>query len=112
MSAPKPHRLSWFAVWRWNRWTWVSILPLLPAAYLLTAGAVRACLDMTGVTQGNQDLMVAGDFYYAPARIVAEQWTWLREVHSWQFKQVGAIFFDSSTRPKNASAEKRSFKMR
>lgn len=30
-------KASWFAPWKWNRWTWIVVLPLAIVAYFLSA---------------------------------------------------------------------------
>jgi hypothetical protein len=65
-----------FMPWRWSRWTWCSIVPMLMIAYFLSAIPVERIVRQ----KINYRLVPLVKTFYCPVRVCVKRSTGLRRV--------------------------------
>jgi hypothetical protein len=69
MTSPRPNppRRNWLAVWRWPKWTWVVVVPLMLVSYFVSVPIV---FYVAKITFNNQPwvLEILLQTYFVPAR--------------------------------------------
>lgn len=82
---PAPHR-SLFAIWRWPRWTWAVIVPMLASLYVLSAVPVVRALRHTNLSANTIESLV--HTVYFPLVIADRQIPACRDFFMWQDRML------------------------
>ena len=70
-ASDNPHlvRHSLFAFWRWPRWTWIFVGPMLPASYIFSIGPIVWLVEHNLVPAPVMPFLM---FVYQPLELLAQ----------------------------------------
>lgn len=95
MDVKPATRRSIFAIWRWPRWVWVALVPVMPVGYFFSATPVGFAVH--SIFGSNPTAQLAYHTFYHPVGwaydILPRSFT-LR-LFDWEMETWGALFYGS-----------------
>lgn len=95
MSDPRPNppRRSVLAVWRWPWQTWIVMVPLLMASYVLSQAPMAFALFSAGIYRHGAVNAIYRIVYW-PLFVLCDAWPPFREVFVWEWTILANLFGD------------------